>query len=87
VSGGIDPEQRLVLAMLRRTFGQVDVLPTRWEWRAVPFGRCLRCQWPANTLGPDEWPWHPFCWGYDEPVPAYSEWLRRKVEAGEWGQR
>jgi hypothetical protein len=80
----IDTTQRQVLALLREVFGDVQVLPTRWEWRNVPFGRCTRCLWPANTLGPDAQPWHAFCWGNPDPVPPFSEWMRRKVENGEW---
>ncbi len=83
----IDPDQRLALALLRQAFGEARVLATRWEWRTVPFGPCPRCQWPANTLGPDGQPWHAFCWGTDTAAPAFDQWMRRKVDAGEWGNR
>jgi hypothetical protein len=77
---------------LERAFGPLRRLPTgppapRWQWRQVPFGRCPRCHWPANTLGPDGQPWHAFCWGNPDPPSGFSEWMRRKVEAGTWGQR
>jgi hypothetical protein len=79
------------MAAIVRAFGPYSVAtsitmrPIRWEWRAVPFGRCIRCLWPANTLGPDNQPWHAYCWGVrDTAAPAFDQWMRRKVEAGEW---
>jgi hypothetical protein len=86
---GADIEQ--ALQVIARTFGPalIDTATTmravRWEWRPVPFGRCIRCLWPANTLGPDGLPWHPLCWwSRDTQPPSYDQWLRRKVERGEW---
>jgi hypothetical protein len=88
---GADIER--ALAAIARGFGaeaidpSVTMRPRRWEWRTVPFGRCPRCQWPANCLGPDGQPWHAFCWGTDTAAPAFDQWMRRKVDAGEWGKR
>jgi hypothetical protein len=84
----IDPDLRQALTVLRRGFGHVEPVVHRWQWRTVPFGRCPRCHWPANCLGPDHQPWHAYCWGVrDTPPPEFDQWMRRKVEAGEWGQR
>jgi hypothetical protein len=85
-----DPEWNRALRAIVRVFGHVQgpwVAEPHWcwHWRDVPFGRCIRCLWPANTLAPDGHPWHKFCWYYgDTPPPAFDQWLRRKVEGGEW---
>jgi hypothetical protein len=60
------------------------LLPWQWAWRPVPFGPCPRCRWPANTLAPNGVPFHPFCWGNPDPVPWWSDFVLRKVRAGEW---
>lgn len=67
------------------------VLPPgwRWQWRQRPYGACPRCRWPAHTLAPNGVPFHAFCWGNPDPVPAFDQWLRRKVaeqEAEEEGR-
>jgi hypothetical protein len=58
---------------------------TRWSWRAVPYGPCPRCRWPAHTLGPNGSPFHPFCWGNADDPPWWDQWVRRQALAGEWG--
>jgi hypothetical protein len=60
----------------------------RQQWRAEPIGRCVRCLWPCHTPGPNGQPWHPLCWHNAAiPPPAFDQWMRRKVDAGEWGKR
>ena len=73
-------------AVLEDYFGTLGA-PWRWQWREVPFGPCPRCRWPAHTLAPNGVSFHPFCWGNPEPVPAWSDWVRRKDGIGEWGNR
>jgi hypothetical protein len=69
----------------REHFGPLDVETLHlWSWRAVPFGPCPRCRWPAHTLGPNGSPFHPFCWGNPDPVPWWSDFVLRQVRAGEW---
>jgi hypothetical protein len=65
------------------TYHEVEVY-RRWTWRAVPFGPCPRCRWPAHTLGPNGSPFHPFCWGNVDEPPWWDQWVRRQVLAGEW---
>lgn len=59
-------------------------LPPPWVWRVVPFGPCVRCRWPANCLGPNSQPWHAYCWGDPAPPGWWSDFVLRKVRAGEW---
>lgn len=49
--------------------------PVEYDWKAQwqdePAGPCVRCHDPAHTLGPDERPWHAYCWYVpDLPVPS-----------------
>jgi hypothetical protein len=74
--------RRVVLEVIERHFGRV--VDPRWVWREVAFGPCPRCRWPAHTLAPNGSPFHPFCWGNPDPVPSFDQWLRRKVQEGEW---
>lgn len=94
-ANGHGPTRRELLATLAQAFGPVEVIAEHgnghrprppalpagwvWEWRPVSFGRCVRCPWPANTLGPDARPWHAFCWAVpDAPVPAFDRAAERR---------
>ena len=48
-----------------------------WRWRERPYGPCPRCQWPANTLGPNGSPWHALCWNNADPAPSWNYWMLR----------
>jgi hypothetical protein len=71
-------------AALTRSFGPLR--PTGWVWREVAFGPCVRCYWPSHTLAGGS-PVHPFCYLNPDPVPPWSEWVRRRDGTGEWGNR
>jgi hypothetical protein len=71
-------------AVLIRVFGPLR--PTRWTWRSVAFGPCVRCAWPSHTLAGGS-PVHPFCWMNPDPPTWWDQWVRGRDGAGEWGAR
>lgn len=71
-------------AALTRRFGPLR--PTRWTWRPVAFGPCVRCRWPSHTMAGGS-PVHPFCYLNPEPPSLFDQWVRDRDGAGEWGSR
>ncbi len=47
-----------------------------WPWQDEATGQCPRCELASHTTGPDDAPWHPFCWAATEPpsaVPSHRQ--------------
>jgi hypothetical protein len=81
-----DPEREAKLPRLR---GGADGLPEGWSWakrwQAEPVGSCSGCGKPAHASGPDNRPWHAFCWNAPGRLaaPSYRTARGRAIDLGD----